>query len=61
MEGTMRQHQESREKLEQAIKEEHAGLKVCAKHVTGTVYYDGTECPACIAIKEWLALTNDME
>ena len=60
MEGVMSKRQDSREKLAEAIKEEHAGLNVCAKHITGTVYYEGTECPACIAIKEWLALTEDM-
>jgi len=61
MEGVMRKHQDSREKLVEAIKEEHAGMKVCARHITGTVHYEGSECPVCKAIKEFLALTNDME
>ncbi len=51
---------DAREKLAEAIKEEHAGLKVCARHPTGTVYYEGAECPACRAQNEWLALTKDM-
>ena len=51
---------DSRERLAEAISQEKS-LNVCARHPTGTVYFDGADgaCPACRAEKELLALTEE--
>ena len=49
---------DSRERLAEAISQEKS-LNVCARHPTGTVYFDGPECPACHAEQELLALTEE--
>ncbi len=50
---------DSREALAAAIREEKS-LNACAKHPR-TVYFDGPECPACEAAREFLELTKNME
>ena len=53
---------DSRERLAEALRDEKS-LNVCARHPTGTVYFDGPDgaCPACAALKDFLALTDDMK
>ena len=53
---------DSRERLGEAISQEKS-LNVCARHPTGTVYFDGPDgaCPACDAERSWLELTRGME
>ena len=49
---------DSRERLAEALRDEKS-LNVCARHPTGTVYFDGPACPACEAERELLALTEE--
>ena len=43
--------QDSREALAEAIRFEHAALKVCGRHAE-LVYYDGPLCPCCALLRE---------
>jgi len=49
---------DSRERLAEALQAEKS-LNVCARHPSGTVYFDGPQFPDCEAEKELLALTEE--
>jgi hypothetical protein len=44
-------------RLAEALRQEQPKPKVCLEHVR-PVYFDGEECDACRAIREWLAMTE---
>jgi len=55
------QQPDSRERLAEALRSEKS-LNVCARHAV-TIYFDGPDdaCPACLAQKDFLALTDNMK